>query len=392
MKQWFSIVFASIFGGLFVLGGSALLKTDKTESDQNLVHQVNYTNQSPTAISNSMPNSFVMAAEKATPVVVSIKAEESETLAQQRFQKKRKEPRTFEDLFRMDDIFGGSPFSQFYRQQGAGSGVIYSSDGYIVTNNHVVGFADKITVTLSDQRVFTAKKVGTDPSSDLAVLKIEATDLPTMELANSDDVQVGEWVLAVGNPFEYLTSTVTAGIVSAKGRDIDIIKEAKTIEEFIQTDAAINPGNSGGALVDTKGKLLGINTAIATPTGSYAGYSFAIPSNVVKRIVKDIIENGDIERANLGVSGYNVDETLKEEYKITTDSGFYVFDVVSGSAAEFGGILPGDVITRVGETEVKSFDDLSSALKFGKVGDELTVYVVRKGKEKKIKVRLRKSL
>lgn len=389
MKQWMSLLFAGIIGGVFVLlGNNLLLPEDGNLTSLELpAKQVNYVNSSP---SFEEAPSFVNAADVATKSVVSIHAEESEALANQRMQERQ--PKSIEDFFSMEDFFGGNPFGRFYRQKGSASGVIYSSDGYIITNNHVVEFADNIEVVLSDKRTYKAKKIGTDPSSDLAVLKIEATDLPAISITDSDDVKVGEWVLAVGNPFNYLTSTVTAGIVSAKGRDIDIIKDEKAIEEFIQTDAAINPGNSGGALVNANGELIGINTAIATPTGAYAGYSFAIPSNITTRIVKEIIENGDIERASLGVTGYNVDEELAEEYKLETNNGFYIIEVLSGSAAEFGGVLPGDVITEVDGNEVNSFEDLAESLKYGKVGDEMTVTVDRKGVMKKIKVRLRKSL
>ncbi len=391
MKQWISILAAGVLGGLVVVGGNQIMQNDQevlAPQPEMKVTSVADFNMAPTA-----PASFVTAAEKSTPAVVHITAQESEAMASQRLQQRRDQYRGFEgfDFFGLDDFFGGGR-SQFFRQKGSGSGVIISNDGYIVTNNHVVEFADEIIVTLSDKKEYKAVKIGTDPSTDLAVIKIEGENFPTAEFADSDLVRVGEWVLAVGNPFDYLTSTVTAGIVSAKGRDINIIKEDKAIEEFIQTDAAINPGNSGGALVNTDGNLIGINTAIATPTGTYAGYSFAIPSNLAKEIVFDIIENGNIERASLGVSGYDIDEELVEVYNLPTDRGFYVMEVVSGSAAEFGGILPGDVVTRVNATDIQSFEDLKESLKFGKVGDELNVTVNRKGDLKVMKVRLRKSL
>ncbi len=391
MKQWISILTAGVLGGLVVVGGNQIMQNDQEvlapQPEMKVTSVADY-NMAPTA-----PASFVTAAEKSTPAVVHITAQESEAMASQRLQQRRDQYRGFEgfDFFGLDDFFGGGR-SQFFRQKGSGSGVIISNDGYIVTNNHVVEFADEIIVTLSDKKEYKAVKIGTDPSTDLAVIKIEGENFPTTEFADSDLVRVGEWVLAVGNPFDYLTSTVTAGIVSAKGRDINIIKEDKAIEEFIQTDAAINPGNSGGALVNTDGNLIGINTAIATPTGTYAGYSFAIPSNLAKEIVFDIIENGNIERASLGVSGYDIDEELVEVYNLPTDRGFYVMEVVSGSAAEFGGILPGDVVTRVNATDIQSFEDLKESLKFGKVGDELNVTVNRKGDLKVMKVRLRKSL
>ena len=392
MKQWMSLLTAGILGGLVVIGGNKLTQdTNNTETYVNLATPVNQVEALTTA--NLVTPSFVSAASKATPAVVHIRAEESESLAQQRIQENRRN-RNYNgfEFFNLEDFFGGGNMGQFFRQKGSGSGVIMTDDGYIVTNNHVVQFADEIIVTLSDKKEYKARKIGTDPSTDLAVIKIEGENFPTVDFADSDEVLVGEWVLAVGNPFDYLTSTVTAGIVSAKGRDINIIKEDKAIEEFIQTDAAINPGNSGGALVNTSGNLIGINTAIATPTGTYAGYSFAIPSNLVKDIVNDIIENGDIERASLGVAGYDIDEELVKSYNLKTGQGFYVMEVISGSAAEFGGVLPGDIITKVDGNDISSFDELKETLKFGKVGDELNVTVNRNGKVKDIKVRLRKSL
>ncbi len=391
MKNLLGIFLAGICGGLIVLGGLHFMKpATEASEDTPKITPVHYNTPVPnTSIS------FVDAAEKSTPGVVHIRAEESEALAQQRLQENRRNRQNngFE-FFNLEEFFGGSGggFGQFFRQKGSGSGVLISDDGYIVTNNHVVEFADNIIVTLSNKQEYTAKKIGTDPSTDLAVIKIEGENFPTVKFADSDEVRVGEWVLAVGNPFDYLTSTVTAGIVSAIGRDINIIKEDKAIEEFIQTDAAINPGNSGGALVNTNGDLIGINTAIATPTGTYAGYSFAIPSNLAKDIINDIIENGDIERASLGVAGYDLDDELVETYKIKAKEGFYVMEVMSGSAAEFGGILPGDVVTELDGKKVNGFDDLNEALKFGKVGDEMVVTVNRDGKLKDIRVRLRKSL
>lgn len=386
-------IIAGVLGGLVVVGGNNLLQ-HSPETDLEAVSLVKAVNvmENNTSPSSILPNSFVTAAQKSTPAVVHIRAEESEALAQQRIQEGRRNQQRQFDLFSLEDFFNGGSMGQFFRQKGSGSGVIVSNDGFIVTNNHVVEFADEIIVTLSNKQEYKARKIGTDPSTDLAVLKIEGENFPTVEFADSEVVQVGEWVLAVGNPFDYLTSTVTAGIVSAKGRDINIIKEDKAIEEFIQTDAAINPGNSGGALVNTEGELIGINTAIATPTGTYAGYSFAIPSNLVKDIISDIIENGDIERASLGVAGYDIDEELILSYRLKTDKGFYVMEVISGSAAEFGGILPGDVITKLNGNSISSFDELKEELKFGKVGDEMLVSVNRNGKLKDIKVRLRKSL
>lgn len=392
MKQFLSLIIAGMIGGLSVYGITNLLDNKET-----ITHSVN---TAPSAVFASnydktpLPFDFTKASELATEVVVHIVAEESMGLARKRNEERRSNRRNpFEDFFGGDffgqDFFGGYS----YPRNGSGSGVIISEDGYIVTNNHVVGFADQIMVTLEDGRELKATKIGTDPTTDLAVIKIASnTALPTLEFGDSDKVKVGEWVLAVGNPFSYLTSTVTAGIVSAKGRDLDIISEDKSIEEFIQTDAVVNPGNSGGALVDLQGNLLGINTAIATPTGVYAGYSFAIPSNLVKRIVYDIIENGDIERVNLGVLGYDVDGDLAQELKLNIDKGFYVDTIEKGSAAQFCGMLPGDVIIGIGNEEVKNFDDIAELMKYNKAGDIVLIEVMRKNKKKKLKATLRKGL
>ena len=307
---------------------------------------------------------FIEAAAAATPSVVHIEAEESEQLAQQRLQEQRRNRRDpFRDFFQLDDgFFFDNPFfgQPFYRKRGSGSGVFYSEDGFIITNNHVVEFADKIKVTLNDDRVFEGRIIGKDPSTDLAVIKIEGNGFPVMELGNSDKIQVGEWVLAVGNPFDYLTSTVTAGIVSAKGRDINIIKGDKAVEEFIQTDAAINPGNSGGALVDSYGRLVGINTAIATPTGAYAGYSFAIPINLAVRKVREIIENKDSESTNLGITAREVDEEIAAALNTEIGKGLLLVELDQGGTAHYAGLLPYDLILRIDGVEMNSFDDLEA--------------------------------
>jgi S1-C subfamily serine protease len=285
------------------------------------------------------------------------------------------------------------PFGmQFQPREGAGSGVIISQDGYIVTNNHVIDFADEVMVKTAEKE-YTATVIGRDPSTDIAVLKIDAKNLPVLEIADSDRAKVGEWVLAVGNPFEYLTSTVTAGIISAKARDINIIRGEKTIEEFIQTDAAINPGNSGGALVDAQGRLLGINTAIASPTGSYSGYSFAIPANLVMRITADIIANGGvIERTNLGVVVEELDQEHAKTLGLSIDKGLVVRELINGGAAQYAGILPNDVIVKVNDRDIDTFKDIQDIMNFAKVGDTMTVKVLRKGEYIDVPVRLRKKI
>ena len=386
VKHFSSMVLAGLIGGFvafFVFKNQVQSPLALQEETPRFVRT---TNSSPSA--TEVDFDFVDAAKKVTPAVVHISANESKSLAHQRSQKREKRQSPF-DFFNFEELLG----PQFYGpKNGTGSGVIISSDGYIVTNDHVVGYADEIKVSLSDKREFIAKKIGTDPSTDIALLKIDATGLEHVTFSNSDAVQVGQWVVAIGNPFSYLTSTVTAGIVSAKGRDIDIIKGEKTIEEFIQTDAAINPGNSGGALVNQAGDLVGINTAIATPTGVFAGYSFAIPSNLVKQIVAEIKEGGDIKRARLGVMGDTVDEELVAEKNLEVRRGFYVGKLEQGSAAQLSGLLPGDVIIEANGETIDTYEDLVKVMEFAKVGDEVRVKVQRKRKQKNITIKLRKGI
>jgi len=385
MKQILSLIISGVVGGLVAFGAFSY-----TAEDQGVI--LNKVNESPRAVFTSNANApfnFVDAAEIANPAVVQIVAEESDLLASQRLNQRNQNRGRDLFGFNLDDLLGGNFFGP---KQGTGSGVIYSENGYIITNNHVVGFADKIKVTLTDGREFNATKVGTDPSSDLALLKIEGSGLPTLPLGDSDQLRIGEWVLAVGNPFSYLTSTVTAGIVSAKGRDLDIIEGQKTIEELIQTDAAVNPGNSGGALVDQEGRLIGINTAIATPTGVYAGYSFAIPINLVIKIIEDIKVNGNISRANLGIEGYDVDKLLAEQEGLNLETGFFVVKVVDGSGAQYSGVLPKDVIVKVNSKTVNTIEDIKDEMKFSKVGDTVRLTIMRDGQMTTIPVKLRKSL
>lgn len=269
--------------------------------------------------------------------------------------------------------------------RGAGSGVIISDDGFIVTNNHVVDGADKIQVHLNDKRKYDAKVIGRDPSTDIALLKIDATGLPTLGFGNSDDVRVGQWVLAVGNPMN-LTSTVTAGIVSAKARSINILqydpdKDIFPIESFIQTDAAVNPGNSGGALVDTEGQLIGINSAIASTTGSYTGYSFAVPSNIVNKVTHDLMEFGRVRRAYLGVTISDIDQDMATNLDLGRLNGVYVKDVVPSGAAKKAGMQSGDVIVKVGAMPVNNVPELQGEISKFSPGDQVSITLVRKGKE-----------
>ena len=382
MKNIISLVFAGIIGGLITLGGVYLLNSNKSIQTQTLetVAQAipisNTQNLNVKAGSVALPFDFVEAAEKAMPSVVSIKAEKSVNSSQ-----RSQSNSPFDDLF-------GIPFDG--PRKGSGSGVIISRDGYIATNNHVVEFADKVEVTLVDNRTFLAEIVGRDEQTDLAVLKIDADRLPVLDKADSDRAKIGEWVLAVGNPFE-LNSTVTAGIISAKGRDIDIIRGNAAIESFIQTDAAVNPGNSGGALVDAKGRLLGINTAIATQTGSFSGYSFAIPVNIMTKIVNDIIEHGSYQRGFLGINIQDLDNEYADELGLDITQGVLVQNVIDASAAQYAGVLPRDVITGVDNQKVKSAPELQELIGRKRVGETVNLTINRNGKIKKIPVKLKKG-
>jgi len=283
---------------------------------------------------------------------------------------------------------GGSHQQQMPIRQGVGSGVIISPEGFIVTNNHVIDGADEIAVVLNDKREFKAKLIGTDPSTDIAVIKIDASGLPSLKFSNSDNLKLGEWVLAVGNPFN-LTSTVTAGIVSAKSRDIGINPDQMRIESFIQTDAAVNPGNSGGALVNTHGELVGINTAIASQTGSYSGYSFAIPSNIVQKVVADLKEYGDVQRALLNVQIQDINAEAAKKYNLDKIEGVFIGKVQQGGAAELAGIRDNDVIISVDNVMVNSTAELQEQIGKHRPGDKVIVEIKRDNKRKPFNVTLR---
>ncbi len=283
---------------------------------------------------------------------------------------------------------GGSSAQQAPPRQGAGSGVIISPDGYIVTNNHVIDEADEINVVLNDKREFKAKLVGTDPSTDVALIKIEASGLEVLKFGNSENLKLGEWVLAVGNPFN-LTSTVTAGIVSAKSRDIGINPDQMRIESFIQTDAAVNPGNSGGALVNNRGELVGINTAIASQTGSYSGYSFAIPANIVQKVVADLREYGEVQRALLNVNIGDVNADVAQKYNLDKIEGVFIGKVQPGGGADLAGIKDNDVIISVDGIAVNSSAELQEQISKHRPGDKVNLVVKRDNKKKPFNVTLR---
>jgi len=333
------------------------------------------------------PADFVDAASAAIPATVHIKTKTVRTVSNNL---PRKNP--FSDLFGIDpnDFFGDR--SRSMPEMGSGSGVIISEDGYIVTNNHVVDGADEVTVTLSNKKSFKAKVIATDPSTDLAVVKVEAKGLPFLLYGNSDEVKVGQWVLAIGYPLS-LETTVTAGIVSAKGRSIDINSRQSIapVESFIQTDAAVNPGNSGGPLINPQGQLIGINSAIASPTGSYAGYSFTIPVNIVKKVVTDLIKYGTTQRAYLGIeyARDNLSDDQKKEHGIKEDAeGVFIMNVREKGAAAKAGLKEGDLITKLNGIPVSSGSELVGQIAIYRPGDKIKITYKRSGAESDVMVTL----
>ncbi|MBA3706022.1 MAG: trypsin-like peptidase domain-containing protein, partial [Bacteroidetes bacterium] len=339
MKKIVSSFLIASIGGLTALGLNHMLEDKVTSPSSQISYQapVKYVNLPKTTAENSID--FTAAADMTVHSVVNVK-----TI----YPRESQQNQYFYDPFR--DFFGQHSPQQQEAPMATASGVIISQDGYIVTNNHVVSGANKVEVTLNDKRSYTAEVIGKDPTSDLALLKIKESNLPFMTYGNSDNVKVGEWVLAVGNPFN-LTSTVTAGIISAKARSVGILnndpaKDLNPVESYLQTDAAVNPGNSGGALVNTKGELIGINSAIASNTGSYTGYSFAIPVNMARKVVADLLEFGEVQRAFIGVSIRDLDSKLASEKSINEIKGVYVNGLTVGGSGEEAGIIEGDVITK----------------------------------------------
>ena len=317
-----------------------------------------------------VPN-FCDAAESAVQAVVYVKVTQKARTQQ---------PNSIFDL-----LFG---FAQTPRDQvGLGSGVIIRPDGYIVTNNHVIAGADVIEVTLENNQVYRAKLVGTDPATDIALIKIEAEDLPVIPMGDSDDLRLGEWVLAIGSPYD-LRSTITAGIVSAKGRSMPNYDGQFRVESFIQTDAAVNPGNSGGALVNAAGELVGINTSIVSLTGSYSGYSFAVPVNIVSKVVDDFIRYGEVQRAMLGISISDMTAQLAAQTNVTEIDGVYVANVQKDSPAEKAGVLPGDVIREINLTPVHNSAGLQEQISKLRPGEKAVVTLLRDGKQHEIIVTL----
>lgn len=378
MKKIVSSIFIAFLGGIAAIGANYFINSTHGQTGKEAliqsarepnIHLTNFTG----GAANALNNDFTVAAEKSLNAVVHIKTQsEQNNLVYDPFAQ----------------FFGGSPRVEPYIQQGSGSGVIISKDGYIVTNNHVIAGANKIEVTLNDKRIYTAEVVGADPATDIALLRINEKELPFLSYGNSDIIKVGEWVLAVGNPFN-LNSTVTAGIISAKGRNHIIDGKKNPIESFLQTDAAVNPGNSGGALVNTSGDLVGINTAIASNNGAYQGYSFAVPVNIVKKVVGDLVEFGTVQRAYIGVAIRDIDAKFANDNNIKQLKGAYVTNLTLGGSAEEAGIEAGDVITAIQEVNIGSVSELHEQIAKYRPGDKVNVNLFRNNKEMNVMVTLK---
>lgn len=376
-KHWLGIVSVALLSSGVTLGTySYMNKRDRALNSEGYSLPVSYASLS---AAPAVSTDFTVAAENSVHAVVHIKA-----TSMKKGYAMQSDP--FFDFFFGDR---GPQQVQPQPQVGFGSGVIISSDGYIVTNNHVIDGSDELDVTLNDNRTFKAKLIGTDPATDIALIKITEDNLPTIPFGDSDKLKVGEWVLAVGNPFN-LTSTVTAGIVSAKARG-GIMQSAGSmkIESFIQTDAAVNPGNSGGALVNTRGELVGINTAIASQTGNYAGYSFAVPVTIVSKIVADLKQYGTVQRALLGIEMASVNDDLVKKYDLKVNEGAYVSKVQDRSAAMEAGVKEKDVIVAVNGVKIKSGSELQEQISRYRPGDKVKVTVMRGKEQKDFSVTLR---
>jgi len=394
MKHFGSLLLAAVLGSVITIVASQWLIKDQPQGVK--IEHINGVPASQVAYEVNekgeiVPMDFTGTAEKVTKAVVHIRSVQERTT---------RNDSQIPEQFRQ--FFYDSPFENQRPQQSTGSGVIINKEGYIVTNNHVVEGAEIVQVTLNDNRELKAEVIGTDPDTDLAVIKVNEKDLPYLAFVNSDQSKVGQWVLAVGNPFN-LNSTVTAGIISAKGRDINIINSGSrgtngqpaprtAIESFIQTDAAINPGNSGGALVDLNGGLLGINTAIASPTGSYSGYGFAVPSNIVSKITEDLIAFGTVQRGWMGVEIRNVDSNLARQEDLDVNEGAYISGYgleENKSAAKAAGLKPGDVVTKIDDAPIRSSSALIEYVGRKRPGDKINVTVDRQGKTMVIPVTLK---
>ena len=370
MKRGFLIVLLSaIVGGLT----SYVVVRGMSESQSQIVQTSDGAQFRTVNLTQDNWPDFTYAAESAVDAVVYVKVKAT--------QAGQAMPNSIFDFF-----FGmpqGTP--QPREKVGSGSGVIIREDGYIVTNNHVIEGATEIEVTLNSNQTYPATLVGTDPATDVALLKIEASGLPVIPFGDSDKLRLGEWVIAIGSPYD-LRSTITAGIVSAKGRSMPYYSGEFKIESFIQTDAAVNPGNSGGALVDKSGNLVGINTAIISNTGSYAGYSFAVPSNIVRKIVYDLMDFGSVKRAILGITMQPIDDKIAEELKLSSRNGVYIVEVSKSGAADKAGVQKGDVLIAIDSTKITTSSSVQEAVSRFSPGDKAVLTVIRDGKEKQLEV------
>jgi Do/DeqQ family serine protease len=371
MKKTFELLIVSILGGCITLGAYLFITRD-TNKFQTFSTEVKGkiipTNFNQKALYAAENTDFIKVAEESLNSVVHVKNTSIQTVR---------------DPFA--EYFYGRSSERKFEQIGMGSGVIISSDGYIVTNNHVVQNATDIEITLNNKKKYKAKLIGTDSNNDIALIKIDVKDMPYIPFGNSDNIRVGEWVLAVGNPYN-LTSTVTAGIVSAKGRDLD---GNNSIDSFIQTDAAVNQGNSGGALVNTRGELMGINTAISSLNGGFVGYSFAIPSNIVKKTIEDLIEFGSVQRAYLGIYYEELSNEKAKALKVDSVEGILITTILDKGAAKESGLIENDIIVKINNIKITKFGDLNGQLKSKRPGETINVTVIRKGNEKEIAVKLK---
>ena len=379
MKKVLSLFLASALGGAMTLS-AYLLFFDRPQYDKivNSNDEIQVLETSGNTINNTlaaMPaekTDFTEISEKTVNAVVHVK---NVSVA----------PSSSNPLY---EFFYGQSSGGGQRIVGTGSGVIISPDGYIITNNHVIKGAKKLEITLNNKESYQAEIIGFDESTDIALLKINKNDLPYLQIGDSDNLRVGEWVLAVGNPFN-LTSTVTAGIVSAKARDINISGENNKIESFIQTDAVVNPGNSGGALVNVRGELIGINTAISSQTGSYIGYSFAVPSNIAKKVVEDILEFGNVQRAYLGINYRELNSETANDFGVTNTEGVIITRIIDNGAAKEAGLLANDIIVKTDQVKISKFSDLQGFLGSKRPGDVVNMKILRNNKEKMISIKLK---
>jgi len=403
LKQiFFTVTISAITSFAVIWGYGTYVKNSNTYAgQQNGVVPANY-KYAGLLDGNPLPGNsidFTAPAQAATPAIVHIKTKTNAKQVNNSLPK-RQPNNPFSDIFdddMLNQLFGRGRGGVVPEQRASGSGVIISDDGFIVTNNHVVDNADEITVTLSNKKSYKAKVIGTDPSYDLAVIKVEAAGLPFLLYGNSDDVKIGQWVLAIGYPLN-LETTVTAGIISAKARSLGLNKDksgnpASGVESFIQTDAAVNMGNSGGALINTDGKLVGVNSAIASPTGYYSGYSYAIPVNIVKKVVDDLIKFGTVQRGFLGVSYVNASDLTEDDKKRqgipATAEGIYVSDVPQDGGAYEAGIRKGDILKKVNGIEINNGAEMQGLISRQKPGDKLPVTYIRNGKENTVLVTLK---